>query len=323
MTPLLSSASHAPVKTSPVVLAKGFTGTGETATDTRVTSKTARTALTALAAIALSALSLPALAQTAVPQTTEAQASMTAYQAGSYCTADLEATTQHPDHQSALRRDIDCMMTELRAYQQPSQASMTRYYAYKAQAWLIYAYSEDSEKSGSGAGNIALNKGVNLLTALRDNRTARLNPTSDIPETSSLMRPDLWATLMTLKDHDGMSIAPREMAFSEVKLIWAGSEGCERGWRHSREHFSAAQHWINQAYVATFNTQTDAEQQSAAQAVNSRQNTYQTLMTEQAQCQAVAMGSETSGSQAGASAALTHNNIVLPQPTVTYRIANS
>ena len=174
-----------------------------------------------------------------------------------YCTTAIESQTQHPSRPTDLQYQIDCMMTELKAYQEASQDTSVQYYAYKAQAWLNYAYHENSEGSLTSAGNYALAEALAILQALRDNTSEQLLMTSDIPPTSALMRPDLWATLMTLKQHGGIKVSPREMAFSEVKLVWAASEYCELGWRHAREHFNAAERWINQSRIAVLNSTTD------------------------------------------------------------------
>lgn len=176
------------------------------------------------------------------------------YQPDSYCTAQIEANTSHPQRQSQLRHDIDCMMTELKAYQADNQPAMIRYHAYKAQGWLNYAYHEDAEGSLTRAGEYALAEGLSILTGLRNNQSSRLSSHTPIPPTSGLMRPDLWATLMGIKANGAMTATPRETAYAEVKLVWAAAEYCEFGWRHAREHFAAAERWVNQAKVTAYNT---------------------------------------------------------------------
>ena len=175
------------------------------------------------------------------------------YSAGSYCQGDIQTDTSHPKYTSELRYDIDCMITLLKRYQHNEQSSNTQYYAYKAQAWLNYAYSEDSEGSLTMAGREALYQGLTLYYALQQNQLDQLDLTLDIPKSSSLMRPDLWATLQSLKHQGGIESNPRELAFAEVKLIWAAAEYCEFGWRHAREHFAAAERWIDQSKVNYLN----------------------------------------------------------------------
>ncbi|WP_230658885.1 hypothetical protein [Psychrobacter sp. I-STPA10] len=183
------------------------------------------------------------------------------YHPQTYCTNKIESLTKHPEHESILRHDIDCMMTALKPYQQMDTTihPNTPYFAYKAQAWLSYAYSEDSEKSLTNAGAYALNEGLAILKLLKENKTDQLMLTTNIPPTSAIMRPDLWSTLMALKENGAITIAPRELAYGEVQLIWAAAEYCEFGWRHSNEHFRAAQRWINVAQEKFINSRTESD----------------------------------------------------------------
>ena len=173
--------------------------------------------------------------------------------AESYCTGAISATTQHAQYVSKRRYEIDCMMTELKSYQQADLSPNVQYIAFKAQAWLSYAQAEASESSLSIAGPASLDawqQGVSLLQALRNHQADSRLDSATIPEYATLLRPDLWATLLTLKQNGAMAVAPRELAFSEVKLIWAAAEQCEADWRHAREHFDAAERWLNQAKTA-------------------------------------------------------------------------
>lgn len=173
--------------------------------------------------------------------------------AQSYCTGEIAATTQHAQYISKRRYEIDCMMSELKSYQQANLSPTVQYTAFKAQAWLSYAQAEASESSLSPAGPASLDawqQGVSLLQALRNHQADSLLDSATIPEYATLLRPDLWAILLTLKQNGAAAVAPRELAFSEVKLIWAAAEQCEADWRHAREHFDAAERWLNQAKIA-------------------------------------------------------------------------
>ena len=161
--------------------------------------------------------------------------------------------TQHAQYVSTRRYEIDCIMTELKQYQQASLDPNIQYTAFKAQAWLSYAAAEDSESSLSPAGNVAWQQGASLLQGLRQQQYESPDSTVSIPSYSTLLRADLWATLLALKQNGAMSLAPRELAFSEVKLIWAAAEECELDWRHSREHFDAAERWLRQAKMTYVN----------------------------------------------------------------------
>jgi len=173
--------------------------------------------------------------------------------AESYCTGEVAAATQHAQYVSKRRYEIDCMMSELKSYQQADLSPTIQYTAFKAQAWLSYAQAEASESSLSPAGPASLDawqQGVSLLQALRNHQADSLLDSATIPEYATLLRPDLWATLLTLRQNGATAVAPRELAFSEVKLIWAAAEQCEADWRHAREHFDAAERWLNQAKTA-------------------------------------------------------------------------
>lgn len=227
-----------------------------------------------------------------------------------YCTTAIELQTQHPDRPTSLQYQIDCMMTELKAYQESSQDASIQYYAYKAQAWLNYAYHENSEGSLTDASNYALAEALSILQALRDNTSEKLLVTSDIPPSSALMRPDLWATLMTLKEHGGIEVSPREMAFSEVKLVWAASEYCEFGWRHAREHFNAAERWINQSRIAVLNSATDLTASQLDKEVANLFKIYEPLDAVDNQCQGQALPR-----------LIVKMPLVMPDATVSYEVA--
>ncbi len=175
-----------------------------------------------------------------------------------YCLNNIEAKTYHTKYQSARRRAIDCMQTQLRAYQTIQSTTRQQYFAYKAQAWLNYAAHEDSIKSYTLAGTQALQAGATILKALQQTDEDLLSLTTDIPSTSALMRPDLWAIISALKDTGGIDSAPRELAFSEVSLVWAAADHCEHGARQSGSHFRMADRWLEQAREAYVNAHDSA-----------------------------------------------------------------
>ena len=76
----------------------------------------------------------------------------------------------------------------------------------------------------------------------------------DIPPTSGLQRPDLWASLLTIKQTPAFTPLVKTVADSEVKLIWAEAEFCEFGWRHSREHYNTVDRWVATAELTALNT---------------------------------------------------------------------
>ncbi|MBF0658820.1 hypothetical protein IPZ60_08740 [Psychrobacter sp. NG25] len=166
-----------------------------------------------------------------------------------------DAKDQEPSYryQSNEQRVLNCMVDQLKPYQQADKTTQQQYLAYKAQAWLNYAINQDSMNSKSSAGSMATEMAESILQALETDTIQNIALHQDIPSNSALMRPDLWATLNALKDSDGIISAPREIAFSEVALIWAATNQCERGWRESSMHFRMADRWLEQAREAYVN----------------------------------------------------------------------
>ena len=182
------------------------------------------------------------------------------------CRTDIETQTPSYKHQSTPQRVLNCMIKQLQPYQQKDQTARQQYLAYKAQAWLNYAIHQNSMNSRSPAGPMAVDMAESILQALKNDTIQDIALQQDIPTTSALMRPDLWATLSALKDSDGIASAPREMAFSEVALIWAATNQCERGWRESGIHFRMADRWLEQAreaYVNAHDSQTNVALEQA------------------------------------------------------------
>lgn len=170
-----------------------------------------------------------------------------------YCDSTTKAQTNHPKRQSTRQRAMDCMQTQLKSFQQPTMNARQQYLAYKAQAWLNYAYFESSIKSKTKAGDYALRDGENILRALKSDSADQVDLIVDIPETSALMRPDLWAQISALKDSGGIESAPRELAFSEVGLVWAAADYCQHGFRQPSSQFRMADRWLGQAREAYVN----------------------------------------------------------------------
>ncbi|MGP4715220.1 hypothetical protein ACTXGL_01090 [Psychrobacter sp. T6-6] len=213
-----------------------------------------QTISTALSAILLLTVASPALANSDIVNTS---AQITNTTNITNCRDDLQSHVQKQAHsykyQSQQQRVLNCMVAQLEPYQQKDKTAHEQYLAYKAQAWLTYAINKDSMNSRSSAGSVAVEMAETILQALKNNSAQDMSIYQDIPTTSALMRPDLWATLSALKDGNGIASAPREMAFGEVALIWAATNQCERGWRESGIHFRMADRWLEQAREAYIN----------------------------------------------------------------------
>ena len=146
--------------------------------------------------------------------------------------------------------EMDYMRLQLPVFQHTKTPSSQAYFAYQAQAWLQYAKHENVIDNASAAGTDALQRGGTILQALQDGNEDSLALTSDIPATSALMRPDLWATLSALKASGGITHAPKAVAFSEVALIWAAADHCKYGADASSAPFQMADRWLQQAREA-------------------------------------------------------------------------
>ena len=208
---------------------------------------------TALSAAVLLTIVSPVLAESNTAQIVDKHSTTD-------CRNDAQAQVPSYRYQSNEQRVLNCMVAQLKPYQQTDKTAQQQYLAYKAQAWLNYAIHQDSMNSKSPAGNMATEMAESILQALETDTTQKIALDQDIPAHSALMRPDLWATLSALKDSNGIVSAPREIAFSEVALIWAATNQCERGWRESSMHFRMADRWLEQAreaYVNAHDSQTN------------------------------------------------------------------
>ena len=132
-----------------------------------------------------------------------------------------------------------------------------QYHAQKAQSWLDYANHQNSEGGLTGAYDSAMQQAVQITTQLEQGQQPSM--TTAVPPSSGVMRRDLWAIAELLKTHPAFAQVHTDVAKAEVKLVWAAAEHCELGWRHSREHFAAAE---RELYVArqTANQQTGSPQ---------------------------------------------------------------
>lgn len=220
---------------------------------------------------------------------------------------------------------LDYMRLQLPVFQQAQSPSQRAYFAYQAQAWLHYAKRENSIDGDSAAGADALHRGRTILQALQNGNTHSLTLTSDIPKTSRLMRPDLWATLNALKAHGGITAAPKAVAFSEVALIWAGADYCKYGADASSAPFKMADDWLQQAREAYVQTHDSTSNVQLEGLINAYYKQYAPLASTDNECAAQTLPLNISTQNLN-----THinNTLTLPAniiiqmltPTVTYRI---
>lgn len=182
------------------------------------------------------------------------QAVPTQYKPGAYCSTDTKAVIAKGTQNKAFVADVFCIREQLQPYQAEHQPINTRFQAYKADAWLSYVAHERNEASLTKASRYALAEALSIVEALKTNQVDKLPLTADIPPTSGLQRPDLWASLLTIKQTPAFTPLVKTVADSEVKLIWAEAEFCEFGWRHSREHYNTVDRWVATAELTALNT---------------------------------------------------------------------
>lgn len=181
------------------------------------------------------------------------QAVPTQYKPGAYCSTDTKAVIAKGTQNKAFAADVFCIREQLQPYQAEHQPINTRFQAYKADAWLSYVAHERNEASLTKASRYALAEALSIVEALKTNQVDKLPLTADIPPTSGLQRPDLWASLLTIKQTPAFTPLVKTVADSEVKLIWAEAEFCEFGWRHSREHYNTVDRWVATAELTALN----------------------------------------------------------------------
>lgn len=120
------------------------------------------------------------------------------------------------------------------------------YFLVKAQAWLDFAMHEYYENDRSQVIENALAESYKLIKEMEAANNSISMDTLVIPE-SVRLREDLWKIAAELKQHQGFACAAAPIAELEVRLVWAGHEHQELGWRHAREHFAAAERLAKKA----------------------------------------------------------------------------
>lgn len=194
----------------------------------------------------------------------------------SYCASangDASLATQP----SQKRAQLACMLTRAKDYQQKSAHPYQRYWAYKAEAWLNYAIHKHSLDSHALEGTQAMQAADTILQALNSGTESDLTLIPDIPATSALMRPDLWATLNALKMSGGIEIAPRKLAFSEVALVWAAADQCR--WRNPQSgvHFRSVDRSLERAREAYVSAHDDKTNVALERLINTYYKQYAAL----------------------------------------------
>lgn len=164
-----------------------------------------------------------------------------------------ETKVLNPEQQRISDRKINADLTTLKATQDriaklnANGIGADNYFLVKAQAWLDFAMSEYYENDRTQVIDEALFEARDLIERMEgaDNNISMDTP---VIEESQRLREDLWTIAAQLKQHQGFSCAAAPIAEMEVRLVWAGHENKELGWRHAREHFAAAERLAKQAH---------------------------------------------------------------------------
>lgn len=234
----------------------------------------------------LSALLLVAFASSAQAATSDSAVSGRFEEVAALCASQTQALpAESLKSLSANRLVIDCKRLQLKRYQAEQalhsrtveQAARQQYLIYKARAWLDYASYQDTVDSRFVAGTQALQAADTILQALLTSTEQNLALNPDIPTSSALMRPDLWAILTALKDSGGINYAPKELAFSEVGLIWAAADHCAHGSSQSGSRFTMADRWLEQARESYINVHDSKVNVALEQLINRYYKQYASL----------------------------------------------
>jgi outer membrane protein OmpA-like peptidoglycan-associated protein len=163
-----------------------------------------------------------------------------------------ETRVLNPEQQRISDRKINVDLKVLKTTQDriaklnANGVGADNYFLVKAQSWLDFAMSEYYENDRTHVIDQALFEAQDLIERMEaaDNAISMNTP---VIEESERLREDLWTIAAKLKQHQGFSCAAAPIAEMEVRLVWAGHENKELGWRHAREHFAAAERLAKQA----------------------------------------------------------------------------
>lgn len=228
-----------------------------------------------------------------------------------FCAPVIAATSKTPSnfYQRAETGYKNALIRDLKQYQQSDNA-LERYAAYQAQGWLTFANYEQSQNHKAAAIK-AFDNTQKLFDMLKKNKTATLDPSPFLPDSRPLVRPDLWATLNALKQSGAIAIAPREMALSEVALLW--SQDNQRYPKQISAQLRMVDRWLETAREAFVNAHNSADNVRLEELINSyfKQYSLQTL----SQSLKLSSPQNIIGQNLPLDAP-----IPMPNPTVTYRV---
>jgi outer membrane protein OmpA-like peptidoglycan-associated protein len=133
-----------------------------------------------------------------------------------------------------------------------SEIGSNDYHLAKARAWLDLALSEYHQTDTSGIMFAAIAQAFGLIDALEKKLPNITMDTPNTPETlqgTELVRTDLWEKVAVAKKNLFFKCGQRQLAETEVELVWAGHEKMESGWSHAESYGRSAEDSLYSAQV--------------------------------------------------------------------------
>jgi outer membrane protein OmpA-like peptidoglycan-associated protein len=138
----------------------------------------------------------------------------------------------------AIRRDLgylESLQARIKALNDAGEPA-GGYALAKAQCWLEWSLDEYHDNDRTGAIEEAAGESLKIIDALERGQSPEL--ATRIVATSTRLREDLWARAQQAREHAGFQPPRRcanvSTACLEVKLVEAGHDYRETGWRHAR-----------------------------------------------------------------------------------------
>lgn len=120
------------------------------------------------------------------------------------------------------------------------------YHFAKAQCWLDFAFHEYHQNDRTGVIEEAMRQSGNLIAEM-EKGNKQITMETPIAPTSTRLRPDLWSRLDGIKKHRDFTCGAATAACAEVRLVWAGHEYQQTGWRHANPWIGIAEDLIDKA----------------------------------------------------------------------------
>jgi outer membrane protein OmpA-like peptidoglycan-associated protein len=135
-------------------------------------------------------------------------------------------------------RTIDALQKRLEVLN-AAETPVSSYRFAKASAWVDFAYREYVKNDRTGIIEEALSEAQWIIQALEQKSSDGMETTMMKDDTR--LREDLWQRVAALKAHRDFHCAEAETAQLEVRLVRAGHEYQEMGWRHARSEVRVAE----------------------------------------------------------------------------------